>query len=584
MAVKPFGAGAGSSSAAGLPSQYEYKTNLTNGKLQLWKKAVDGKPAKLVSEQDSKGSWLSTSVTTGVGSFHLGDTISLGSGGEYLATTFKQVGFPTSTDLALLQNISNDGTVIGLPEYIAYGATLDTAESNGVQQATAVDYVAPFTPATSRCFFALSTVAAESYTGELTYQVTYTNGGQELARFDFSVVVVGGGTIVIPFDYPLWALGGEALTTKLFKAETGVPLKVKGGTTAPGEPYRISKSRTWTTHSVLRGSTNYNVTTALTHKDWDTLASCTLAGTSITYTLPDPVSAQGQTISVIKNDAGTATLTIAAFAGKFINGASTYVLRGQYDSVTIMSDGNQYSITAKSSLSGEIKLTVYITSNATFTPDPRAKGMRVRLQGCGGGGSGVYLAHAMGFVHTGGGGSAGMYAEVLFSKAQLPTAPVSVTGLDSTARTGTSAPLGYDAGGTAQFGSYLIVPNGARPAYNSLYGVAFNQIFAGAVANIGYSTSGCSLVMAVPGQDGAAGFAQTGTWVGGGSGGDSLLGKGSLSSNAIASNAGYTNILLPARGYGSGGGGRNGVANGVSGWMGGTDGGFGICIIEEYLA
>ncbi len=594
MPTKPALSGAALAGQTGamLPSKYEYKVNSTTGKLQLWKKADGAKPAKMVSEQDQRGTWLSTAVTTGVGSFHLGDTISMGSGGEYLATNFKQIGFPTSTDQPVVQNVTNDGTVIGNPEYLFYGTTLDTSESNGVMQGGSVDYIAPFTPAANRCFFALQTVCAEAFVGDLTYKVVYTNGGQELARFDFAVNVTPGATLVIPFDYPLWALGSEGLTTSLVKTETGVPFKVRNGTTIPTQPYRLSKSRTWETRALIQRSFNINNTTAFPDSYWDSTIYTNVGGGGYMMTPPTAIGAGGRRMTFVKTDNGAGPVVVQGFGGQRIGATTQFLLSSQYDSVTVESDGANLFVVASVIDSGGFKTSFY-ASDATWTRDTRTQSMRVRLQGAGSAGQPCYMQAGYGRVHTGGGGASGGYVEASFTKAQLPNS-VSIGNLRPLSQS-YLGPGGYQAGGTCSFGGYLYTGNANCAAYNTGYDTSYTQIFAGGTPYDVVGSSGCTVIVYVPGGAGEAGFGQWGNFVGGGSGANSVLGHGARCSAAIATGydkgswtapsgvgGGCVNVYTNGSGYGFGGAGRSGTGGG-SGWAYGSVGGPGCCIVEEYF-
>jgi hypothetical protein len=61
------------------------------------------------------------------------------------------------------------------------------------------------------------------------------------------------------------------------------------------------------------------------------------------YTLTLPVAVQGRQVTIKKTDATTNTLTIAG-GGRLIDGASTAVMRVQYESITVVSDGINWFI------------------------------------------------------------------------------------------------------------------------------------------------------------------------------------------------------------------------------------------------
>jgi len=67
-------------------------------------------------------------------------------------------------------------------------------------------------------------------------------------------------------------------------------------------------------------------------------------GGGVTRTLPTAVGNRGLTFIVKKNDAAAGTITIDTTGGQTIDGATTYVLTVQYESVTLISDGTNWMV------------------------------------------------------------------------------------------------------------------------------------------------------------------------------------------------------------------------------------------------
>lgn len=69
-------------------------------------------------------------------------------------------------------------------------------------------------------------------------------------------------------------------------------------------------------------------------------------GGAITLTLPLAGQFKGRTFVISKLDGSANAVTIDGNGSETINGATTYVLNNQYDSVTIRSTGSEWLITA----------------------------------------------------------------------------------------------------------------------------------------------------------------------------------------------------------------------------------------------
>lgn len=64
----------------------------------------------------------------------------------------------------------------------------------------------------------------------------------------------------------------------------------------------------------------------------------------ITLTLPTAVGISGAVFDIVKVDAGVGAVTVDGNGAETINGAATYLLPNQWDSVTVMSDGTNWVV------------------------------------------------------------------------------------------------------------------------------------------------------------------------------------------------------------------------------------------------
>lgn len=91
--------------------------------------------------------------------------------------------------------------------------------------------------------------------------------------------------------------------------------------------------------------TVFTVTTATTLTQSAGLCLVDATAGAVTVTLPRADQARGQMVSVKKIDASGNAVTVDAMGGT-IDGATTATLAARWDSVTIVSDGTNWYITA----------------------------------------------------------------------------------------------------------------------------------------------------------------------------------------------------------------------------------------------
>lgn len=108
----------------------------------------------------------------------------------------------------------------------------------------------------------------------------------------------------------------------------------------------------------------------------ETIIPCAPAA-SMTITLPAASTMTGKSLTIIKTDTDlTKTVTIDGNASETINGALTYVLYTQYESVTIKCDGSNWFIEQHFCSTPWANLGA-ITIGATTTPPTKASGIAV---------------------------------------------------------------------------------------------------------------------------------------------------------------------------------------------------------------
>jgi hypothetical protein len=211
-------------SAGGLPSPYEYRTNV-EGKLQLFKGSV------LIMEQDEFGAWIIDSVRTGTGSFHLGNAHSMSSVGQNVG--FKN-DYSTTTEANKLfffppwQAVSIDGQQVVDPTVLEFGSLAQTLP-NGTVQSSDVLYDFSIVAANNFAVFSITFVPSESYTGFLRNTIISGITNKEIYNTPLNVSLLAGQEYTMLYKYPFFVRSGDSLTLKLIKSDNN-PLLVKSGT------------------------------------------------------------------------------------------------------------------------------------------------------------------------------------------------------------------------------------------------------------------------------------------------------------------------------------------------------------------
>jgi hypothetical protein len=231
----------------GLPVGYSYQTNVTTGALELMK------GAEKIAEQSPDGSWFKDSVSTGVGSLHLGGergkpTHSLQSAGQN--ATFTNEAFDNNKDNAIAwfppwQGVRSNLANVITPTFLEFGALQTSFQLNGALTSTTVEYDFVSTIASNLCVSAVTVVSGEAYSGKVTNRIFSNVTGRELHVAEMNVTVGIGSSFTIKYPVPYFARQGDVLTLRLDK-EDGDPLLVRAGTTTPTQPWRALRARAFT--------------------------------------------------------------------------------------------------------------------------------------------------------------------------------------------------------------------------------------------------------------------------------------------------------------------------------------------------
>lgn len=206
----------------------------------------------IIARQHQDGTWISESVSTGVGSFHLGEAHSVSSCGqnvgfmnEYDAVTdaLKVFWFP------VWQGISKDGGSVSEPTALRFNA-FTWVDVNGLPSAVRTDIPYNFTTTitSNMAVFKVTVIPGEDYTGKLKNKIL--SGGAEIYSSTIDAVCIRAQTLEIEYKYPFFTRSGDALTLQLIK-EDGTYLKTACGASNTNVPYRKLHGRTFTDMSLL---------------------------------------------------------------------------------------------------------------------------------------------------------------------------------------------------------------------------------------------------------------------------------------------------------------------------------------------
>lgn len=265
MAIRPNiggGGGAGGGGEAEIPSQYRFEVG-AEGELQI----IDTATSEIVAAFDNDGSFFRESVSTGVGSYHLGGS---GSGGiaHSMSSAGQNVGFKNefTTDVdsdrvfwfPLWQGTTTDGESIVESTSLAL-ARLDDIELGGAEGSSNVPYDFQETLTADFVVYSVTVKSSESYAGKIYNEIYSVNTGTEIYSTAVDIDTASGDLLTIPYKYPFFARSGDVLRCVLRK-EDGTILQVVDNVS--GTPWRQFSSRLFEDQDVFRIKTlssNHNM-------------------------------------------------------------------------------------------------------------------------------------------------------------------------------------------------------------------------------------------------------------------------------------------------------------------------------------
>ncbi len=230
------GGGSGGGFAQGDPN---WKQEVIGGKL-ITSKLINTKWVQ-ISSSDQNGTTVATSVQTGVGSFHLGDYHSIGSGGQNVLfiNHDSDVAFYPGT----WQGESIDGTTTIDPVSRALESSRVIAYPNGVgRTGNPVPYQVSLTPSSNLAFYSVRVRLEEDMPNGFSWIATSASGKEFMRKYD-ATPKTANNYITIQFEYPIYLRVGDVANIKLIHGMDGDVIKCTAGTTVPTEPWRETRSR-----------------------------------------------------------------------------------------------------------------------------------------------------------------------------------------------------------------------------------------------------------------------------------------------------------------------------------------------------
>lgn len=180
------------------------------------------------------GLWVYNSVTTGTGSFHLADIMSIGAGGTEIAfvnelTSIARYPSSGNINMSTYAHEATTDRVHGDAETILPDGNIDTT--------TILDCNYSVTSTQDAAYVSVAYAIAEDYSGTITQYSYDADTDTELTKFSRTVNASAGDVIRMYFSYPFWVLADYNFYVTAEK-EDGTYLQVYAGTTDSTIPYR----------------------------------------------------------------------------------------------------------------------------------------------------------------------------------------------------------------------------------------------------------------------------------------------------------------------------------------------------------
>lgn len=215
---------------SGLPSPY-YTYISSDGKLVI---ANETEELDLF-ELDENGLWVINSVTTGTGSFHLADIMSIGAGGSEVSFVNELTGIAKypSSGAVNMSTYAHEAVMDRVHEDVVTTLLSGTSYDSSTTLNCAYSVTAP----SSSAYVSVAYVLAEDYDGEIVQYAYDSATGDELTRFSRDVSASAGDLVRLGFDYPFWVDAGYEFYVRTYD-EDGNYLKVYAGNEDSTVPYR----------------------------------------------------------------------------------------------------------------------------------------------------------------------------------------------------------------------------------------------------------------------------------------------------------------------------------------------------------
>lgn len=241
------GSGGGSGNGKGLPRGYAYKLG-EDGELELWK------GTEKVSIQSPDGSWFTDSISTGVGSLHLGGNES-GGMAHSISSTGQNVGFKNEySQLAdkdklfffpVWQGCSTDGVTLINPAMLSFGSLNTNTLPNGIIHLNATClYDFNLVATANSVTYSVEVIANEQYIGGIRNVIISNVTNAEIYNTSQQVAVTSGSPLKISYKYPLFVRTGDNLQLRLIK-DDGTYLRCRSGDANIALPYRKLSARSF---------------------------------------------------------------------------------------------------------------------------------------------------------------------------------------------------------------------------------------------------------------------------------------------------------------------------------------------------
>jgi hypothetical protein len=209
----------------------KFKYNAASEKVEIWLND------DLLFQANKQGTKVMHSLETGVGSLILGGVFTIGSGGERVLVVDRQTNEAYVVGGTKLDNGGAQATV--QQQLVVKQLITPVIGGSPQPQSTAATWTEA--PAGNAIIYSNTLVAAEDYTGQLSYRTTIVESGILAVSFDIDASFLAGDEVRIDYTYPVIAPKGVQVRVEITK-EDGSPLLVAQGTTFD-QAYRATRLR-----------------------------------------------------------------------------------------------------------------------------------------------------------------------------------------------------------------------------------------------------------------------------------------------------------------------------------------------------